>query len=636
MKNVEKNRVYSRTSALRFVACVFVLVFVFAIFAPSTALAVCPEGYVSDVKDKNLDWQMNGDNLDIEDVKKVVQGWLGDTDHFDFSNVEEDPIVVAIIDTGVNFNHEIFLGKYDENGVASNAGGIGQYDVFLRDKDGNIVSKNTADTSKDASDDAKNRHGTHVAGIIATLIHELNLEKYIKIMPIKASKNEWNETKFSDTAVKNAIAFALANGADVVNMSISDGGAKSGKSTDFDLVTESDAQKAVFVAAAGNNSRSSDQKGLLSGKWFYPAANKYVIGVMNYQETNGVKSLASTSNYGSIYDICAPGSAIFSADGATDDGYKSLGGTSMASPVVAFASALFMLKDRAYCAVSKENLKSCPEVTEYVRYAYNETIQVDKFNLGVFDFVGLIENEVRIRLDVDEDGGELLQNLNDIKTVKLYLDVFPHSYDGEGTVVWKVDGIAKGDGFNFEYTPKNEIGSVTVSAEWTFEELGVTAQSVSCCIEVKYVEYSAEETKQLAVNVSKDGENVSGNENGEVLDVKQNESLTFSVDKTLLENMSPWTQVLWYVDGQYATTGLTFTCKFEDSGEHVVKAKIGHNFTKEITVSVVDEEKMRVEILNIVSISAASALGAVMIAIVVTILVRRRTKSKESNDESLN
>lgn len=50
-------------------------------------------------------------------------------------------------------------------------------------------------------------------------------------------------------------------------------------------------------------------------KWYYPAANKHVIGVMNYAEENGNKSLVSSSNFGDVYDICAPGNAIFSADG---------------------------------------------------------------------------------------------------------------------------------------------------------------------------------------------------------------------------------------------------------------------------------------------------------------------------------
>lgn len=110
-------------------------------------------------------------------------------------------------------------------------------------------------------------------------------------MPIKASYNSWGETTFKSTAVRAAIDFAIENGADVINMSISDKGADPGTSTDFDMVTKEDAQKAVFVAAAGNNSTASSTVGSAKGKWYYPAANKHVIGVMNYAEENGKNPL---------------------------------------------------------------------------------------------------------------------------------------------------------------------------------------------------------------------------------------------------------------------------------------------------------------------------------------------------------
>lgn len=49
--------------------------------------------------------------------------------------------MIAVIDTGINFSHEVFTGKYDENGVKTDAQGIGKYDVLYRDKDGHVISK---------------------------------------------------------------------------------------------------------------------------------------------------------------------------------------------------------------------------------------------------------------------------------------------------------------------------------------------------------------------------------------------------------------------------------------------------------------------------------------------------------------
>ena len=253
MRKIAKNTLNTRSSALRFVVSAVVLVlFLCVVFAPSTADAICPDGYVSEVKDKNFDWQNGSSNLNLDYVKATVGDWMKNK-HYSFADLEKHPVVIAVIDTGINFNHEIFTGKYDQNGVKTDDEGIGEYDVLYRDKDGKVISTNTASSSKDATDDSNNRHGTHVAGIIATLIHELDLEKYVKIMPIKASYNSWGETTFKSTAVRAAIDFAIENGADVINMSISDKGADPGTSTDFDMVTKEDAQKAVFVAAAGNN-----------------------------------------------------------------------------------------------------------------------------------------------------------------------------------------------------------------------------------------------------------------------------------------------------------------------------------------------------------------------------------------------
>ena len=140
MKNNAKNTQSSRISALRvIVTAVILFLFFSVIFAPSVADAVCPDGYIENVKDKNLDWQNGEDELNLEYVKTRVKSWLSDP-QYDFSALEKDPIVVAVVDTGINFDHEIFTGKYDENGVAT-ADKIGRYDVLLRNEKGDIITE---------------------------------------------------------------------------------------------------------------------------------------------------------------------------------------------------------------------------------------------------------------------------------------------------------------------------------------------------------------------------------------------------------------------------------------------------------------------------------------------------------------
>lgn len=192
-------------------------------------------------------------------------------------------------------------------------------------------------------------------------------------MPIKASKGSKND--FESDSLREAIDFALQNGADVVNMSISDKGVTPGEPTEYDLVSDEDAQKAVFVAAAGNNSQSTADKFLSKGRRYFPAASKNVVGVMNYESSNGKKSLAASSNYGSAYDICAPGVSIWSADGTSNEAYKSMNGTSMATSVISFACALAMLKDRAFCSVGQSQTKSYSEIAQSVKNAYSQTIK---------------------------------------------------------------------------------------------------------------------------------------------------------------------------------------------------------------------------------------------------------------------
>lgn len=392
MKNTAKNTQSSRISALRVIATAVILFLFFSvIFAPSVADAVCPGGYIENVKDKNLDWQNGEDELNLEYVKTRVKSWLSDP-QYDFSALEKDPIVVAVVDTGINFDHEIFTGRYDENGVATDDK-IGRYDVLLRNEKGDIITVNTAN-GKNADDDHPDRHGTHVAGIIATFIHELDLEKYIKILPIKASKGK----SFSTTGVENGIAFAIENGADVVNLSLCEDKVGTETSEFNKMITDEYAQKAVFVAAAGNGGKSSSAKDIWGNFYtYYPAASKNVIGVMNYTTENGKKKIAPTSNYGSAYDICAPGEYIYSADGKTADSYKFMKGTSMATPFISFASALAILKDRAYCAASGDAEQSSVDIAQNVKQSYTETIKAGKFSLGVFDFEQLISDEARIR-----------------------------------------------------------------------------------------------------------------------------------------------------------------------------------------------------------------------------------------------
>ena len=122
-------------------------------------------------------------------------------------------------------------------------------------------------------------------------------------------------------AAFQAVYYAIDMGAEVLSMSF--GGGSAG----FFSTALQDADNAglVLVAAAGNDSSPNIQ---------YPAGYPFVIAVAATAEGD---YLADFTNYGTWITLCAPGDAILSTQ---PTGYGNMGGTSMATPIVAGACAM--------------------------------------------------------------------------------------------------------------------------------------------------------------------------------------------------------------------------------------------------------------------------------------------------------
>ncbi len=244
-------------------------------------------------------------------------------------------VVVAVIDTGVDYNHLdlrnniwINIAEIADNGKDDDGNGYID-DVYGWDCVGN---------DNDPMDD--NGHGTHVAGIIAA---ENNKEGGIgvaynsKVMVLKAGNSSGY---FNNSDIAEAIQYAYMNGASVINMSF--GG--SFISIAVEEALENAYNTCVLVAAAGNDSACNDLscKECLNVGVSYPAALPYVIGVMSTDKDGN--HLSSFSNYDhnpydSIeYEVYAVGEGV----GSTwpSNKYACLNGTSMAAPTVAGIAAL--------------------------------------------------------------------------------------------------------------------------------------------------------------------------------------------------------------------------------------------------------------------------------------------------------
>lgn len=624
---MNKKRIYktslARISAICLLAVALVLVlFSCSINCQNIAFSVSPKNYIDQVVNENKDWYMGEDYLDLNRLKSIVEVWKYDS-KYNFDGIK--PVVIAVVDSGIIADHEIFEGKYDSNGNPITSDGVGKYDVLYRNKDGSIVeicTENGSFVTTDITDVASNYHGTHVAGIIATFIHELNLEQYIKIMPVRAGKRSTSGASFSASSIALGINQAIANGADIVNLSVTSN--KPGNAGWGAVGTAKQAEQAVLIAAAGNN-------GAYSGiSAYYPAASSNVIGVMNYTKSESGKVLAGNSNYGSVYDVCAPGANYYSANGADKDGYFELSGTSMATPVVSFGAALKLLKSRAYANANPNTEELTPiELAKEVRGAVEKdsvvkNITSEKYD--AFDMCALVENDDAIvRIEVSEDSESTLeQRINNVKPITLRLKGLSAAFDEEaGTITWysvKEDdtiGEEIGKGAKFVYMPKNEVHTERITAVWSLvtEDTQYVETAEYVTIKVDYVEFSPSFVRELELSANDDAGNLlTGSQ------IRTGVEYEFCISDVDLSAISDDTRIYWFVNGSLKWEGKTFKYTFVDKEKAVVTVRINDQFCKEFIVDF-EEEIAKERALESLEIFTIVAGGCIVLAIAIVFVV---------------
>ncbi|MFD0370295.1 S8 family serine peptidase [Streptomyces sp. NPDC059071] len=206
-------------------------------------------------------------------------------------------VTAYIIDTGVRISHSDFGGR-----------AFNGYDAIDNDN-----------TAQDG-----HGHGTHVAGTVAGSSY--GVAKKAKIVGVRVLDNSGSGTTEQvvagiDWVTRNAVKPAVAN------MSLG-GGADSVLD---DAVRRSIASGVTYGVAAGNENSNA------SG--FSPAR---VTEAITVGATTSTDARASYSNYGSVLDIFAPGSSIKSAWNTGDTATNTISGTSMATPHVVGAAAVYL------------------------------------------------------------------------------------------------------------------------------------------------------------------------------------------------------------------------------------------------------------------------------------------------------
>ncbi len=265
---------------------------------------------------------------------KVPDGWKYVTDNGKRPGGSPD-VVVAVIDTGVDYNHldlhnNIWINTAE---IADNG----------RDDDGNgyiddVYGWDCVGNDNDPMDD--NGHGTHVAGIIAAENNELGgvgIAYNCKIMVLKAGNSSGY---FNNSDIAEAIQYAYMNGASVINMSF--GGYF--LSVAVEEALENAYHSCILVAAAGNDGRCN-RIGCTAhpnAAPAYPAALPYVIGVMSTNAAGtGISGFSNFDHYpwGDVeYEVFAVGQSVPSC--WPGNKYATLNGTSMAAPAVSGIAAL--------------------------------------------------------------------------------------------------------------------------------------------------------------------------------------------------------------------------------------------------------------------------------------------------------
>jgi len=238
-------------------------------------------------------------------------------------------IIVAVIDTGIDYNHEdlqnrmwVNPGEIPNNGIDDDGNG------WIDDVHGIDLVGNDGDPMDD------NSHGTHCAGTVAAAgnngvgVAGVALQG-VRLMAIKFLSASGSGST-SDVAI--ALDYAVAHGAKITSNSYGGGGSSSVIRAAIQRAEEAGI---LFFAAAGNAGTDNDINP------HYPA-NYDVPNVVSVAASQENGNLASFTCFGeNTVHVAAPGSGIYSTEPSQSYGYKS--GTSMAAPMVSGLAALIWL-----------------------------------------------------------------------------------------------------------------------------------------------------------------------------------------------------------------------------------------------------------------------------------------------------
>lgn len=421
-------------------------------------------------------------------------------------------VIVAVIDTGVDYSHEdlkdsIWINEDEipDNGIDDDGNG------YIDDVYGWNFYDNSNRVFKDSNDD----HGTHCAGTIAAStdnslgVAGVTGGGHVKIMVIKAlgGSNGTGET----LSVVRAIRYAEANGASIVNLSM---GASYSDELLYNTMADSDM---LFVVAAGNGSTYYTQGYNTDRTPCYPASYDLdnIISVANISYDG---KLGSSSNYGAnTVDLAAPGTYIIST--TPGNGYGYMTGTSMAAPFVTGAAAMVL---SYYDDITLKDVKTILlDSVKKLDSLEGLTVTGGMLDLGAalsYDTTGLSHAEFEKNLQTGS--APELSYTAYVRNVKIYISVTVTDADRDLYGLYYADGELSTADFGFgsngtEFDLKNSDTANFVTSQYgTYTFYAIDSAGHESVMTVKLVQGEVENYTDTSRQTPGNSGNSNGNGNG--------------------------------------------------------------------------------------------------------------------------
>ena len=306
--------------------------------------------YSSAVSASGNDEMWSYEHLDVENNKNQ------------FSSDDCDEIVIGVIDSGIDYSHELFSGRIIANNVNFSSSG----------------------KPNDASDDEG--HGTAVSGVIAN-----STPNNVKIKPYKFLNSLGKGTIAQFIAVAEYI-LSEEEKPDILNLSFGSYNFN-GDDLQAELCERLSDSGITVVISSGNDN--------LPVKYLSPAGAESAITVGSY---NSKMHISSFSNYGEEIDVAAPGEDILTA--ALNNSYSSVSGTSVAAPFVSSACAYALMNN------PKSNPSEIKQavLSESIYMGEDEKVYFGKGMLSITNIVN--QSTLSVMPDLEEDVYDAPQTLS--------------------------------------------------------------------------------------------------------------------------------------------------------------------------------------------------------------------------------